>query len=86
MSRFSGETAVRFHTQPLSDDEANHLHAELGTLVPVRDVWLGGDDGAVWVGAIAPADSTEPALQSLIARLRTHSSIQAPTVAVGRFP
>jgi hypothetical protein len=78
--------AVRFHTQPLSDADANRLHCELGDVVHVHDVWLAGDEGAAWVGAIAPVDSTEAALRTLIERLRADARIQAPTVAVGNFP
>jgi len=86
MSAHSGATAVRFHTEPLSDREANTLHEELGTLVPAHDVWLGGDDGTGWVGAIAPVNTTEASLLALIDRLRVHPRIQSLTVAVGRFP
>jgi hypothetical protein len=86
LSKSSGETAIRFHTEPLTDTEANQLHEELGTVVAVRDVLLGGQSGAGWVGAIAPVDTTEDALLALMDRLRADPRIQALTVAVGRFP
>lgn len=86
MQSFSGATAVRFRTQPLSDSEADALHEALGRVVPAHDVWLGGDDGEVWVGAIAPIDTSEPALLELIERLLAVPRIQPLTLAVGRFP
>jgi hypothetical protein len=86
MSAHSGATAVRFHTRPLSDGEANALHEELGMVVPAHDVWLGSGDGARWVGAIAPVDTTEAGLAALIDRLRADSRIQPLTVAAGNFP
>ena len=82
----SGATAVRFHTHILSDEAADQLHAELGELVPALDVILGGDDGAAWVGAIAPVDSSPSALEALMERLRADARIQSLTVAVGRLP
>lgn len=86
MPDHSGATAVRFHTHILSDEAADQLHAELGKLVPVLDVILGGDDGAGWVGAIAPVDSSPSALEALMERLRADARIQSLTVAVGRLP
>ena len=86
MSAHSGATAVRFHTKPLSEKDANILHEQLGTVVAAHDVWLGGDDGAGWVGSIAPVDTTEAGLLALIDRLRVDSRIEPLTVAVGNFP
>lgn len=86
MLNHSDAAAVRFHTQVLSDEAADQLHAELGELVPVLDVILGGEDGAGWVGAIAPVDSSPSALEALMELLRGDARIQSLTVAVGRFP
>ena len=83
--RHGGATAVRFHTRPLAEPEANRLHEALGTLVPVRDVWLACGDGGC-VGAVAPVDDSEPALERLMALLRRDARILPLTVAVGRFP
>jgi hypothetical protein len=85
-STHRGATAVRFHTRPMSDGEANALHEELGDLVPVHDVRLAGADGAPWVGAVAPIDASEAALLELIDRLRGDARIEGLTVAVGSFP
>jgi hypothetical protein len=86
MLSFSGATAVRFHTEALSSQEADAFHEALGGIVPAHDVWLGGADGTGWVGAIAPIDTSERALLLLIDRLRATPLILPLTVAVGRFP
>ena len=85
VSRHSGAPAIRFHTQPLSEREADRLHEELGTLVPVHDVFLAVGDVAC-LGVIAPRDTTDTALEALMARLRAHPRILPSTVHVSRFP
>ena len=86
ISIHSGATAVRFHTQPLTDGEANLLHQALGALVDTHDVWLAGGDGLGCPGAIAPVDTSEAALLTLMDQLRAHPRINGVTVVVGRFP
>jgi hypothetical protein len=86
LSRHAGATAVRFHTRPLADDEANRLHEDLGSWVPVLDVWLAVTEGSGCVGAVAPVDTADAPLERLMARLRSDPRILPATVAVGRFP
>ena len=85
MSRHSGAPAICFHTQPLTERQADRLHEELGTLVPVHDVLIAVGDAAC-VGAIAPRDTADAALAALMGRLRADPRILPLTVRVGRFP
>ena len=85
-SPYSGTTAVRFHTQRLSSAEADRLHARLGELPAALDVWLGGEDGTAWVGAIALADASVAGIERLLERVRAEPLIDPITIAVGRYP
>jgi hypothetical protein len=85
VSRHSGAPAIRFHTHPLTEREADRLHEELGTLVPIHDVLLAVGDVAC-LGVIAPMDTAAAALEALMGRLRADPRILPLTVHVSRFP
>jgi hypothetical protein len=85
VSRHSGAPAICFHTEPLTEREADRLHEELGAIVPLHDVLLAVGDVAC-VGAIAPKDTTNGALEALMGRLRADPRILPLTVHVSRFP
>ncbi len=85
-SPHSGAPAVRFQTRPLSDLEASALLDELCTIVPAHRVWMGGDTGLPYLGAIRLGDAAEAGSTALIDRLRRDPRIEPHTVVAGQFP
>lgn len=77
---------IEFRTLPLTNREADALHAELDDADDVLSVYLAGDDGDRWDGAILPSDPSDLALLEIAERLRANRRISRESVAVGRFP
>lgn len=80
------QQGIEFRTLPLTNREADALHTELADPDDVASVYLAGDDGDVWEGAILPGDPSDLALLEIAERLRMHPRIASGSVVTGRFP
>lgn len=78
--------AVEFTTVPLTNREADALYTELGNLDDVLNVYLSGDDGDTWEGAVLPGDTSDLSLLAIVERLREIPRVSRASVQVGTFP